>query len=484
MSINATTKPSVSVLRRSQGMAPIRALSGADSSWMEFAISGVATSIYGFASVARFLTFRSGIDLGLFGQAVRSYAAGQLPWSTLKTADGHFDLLGDHFTPIVALLAPLYALWPHIELLLIAQAVLIGSATWLITRHARLRLGGWLGAAIGVSFAFSWGVSFLALFDFHEVAFALPVLALALIYARARHWRSAITWACVLLFVKEDCTFLVFGIGLYALATGARRVGVIVMVGAVTAFGVIVYFVIPYFSYYGRYTYWAAVGSPGPLSNLEHAVTSPQGLALLGLIAVCGLAIPFLSPLCLVLLPPLLARFATDNPMYWAPGMQYDGTIAVIVFVALIDVLDRRRRLSATPLRRSILVSGLLVVCFAISAFGPLAAYTTPSAYRCAQCGEAKQALRIIPDGATVAASTYLVDHLVDTHRVELLEATIADSAGHPLRPEWIAIDLTHSDPGMSLTQVGQTIHTLTHTGYHVVFDAGGYAVLELIPAA
>ncbi|MFJ9953051.1 DUF2079 domain-containing protein [Kitasatospora sp. NPDC091207] len=45
-------------------------------------------------------------DLGLFEQAVRSYAHGHLPVSELK-GPGH-QVLGGHFHPIPAVLAPAY----------------------------------------------------------------------------------------------------------------------------------------------------------------------------------------------------------------------------------------------------------------------------------------------------------------------------------------------------------------------------------------
>lgn len=51
----------------------------------------------------------AGYDLGIFDQAVRHYAHFQTPWVPLK--GDHFDLLGDHFHPVLVLLAPLYWVW-------------------------------------------------------------------------------------------------------------------------------------------------------------------------------------------------------------------------------------------------------------------------------------------------------------------------------------------------------------------------------------
>lgn len=48
-------------------------------------------------------------DLGIFEQAVRAYAHLQPPLTDLKGPGAH--ILGVHFSPITALLAPVYRLW-------------------------------------------------------------------------------------------------------------------------------------------------------------------------------------------------------------------------------------------------------------------------------------------------------------------------------------------------------------------------------------
>lgn len=84
----------------------------------------------GLRDQARMLT--SGFDLGIFDQAIRAYAHGHAPTTPLKGFG--FDLLGDHFSPIIALLAPLYRIWPSADALLIAQAALFALAAVPLTR--------------------------------------------------------------------------------------------------------------------------------------------------------------------------------------------------------------------------------------------------------------------------------------------------------------------------------------------------------------
>jgi uncharacterized membrane protein len=66
-----------------------------------------AFALYAFYALCRWPQFLpAGYDLGIFDQVVRSYAHFQAPIVSLKGDD--FNIFGDHFHPILALLAPLY----------------------------------------------------------------------------------------------------------------------------------------------------------------------------------------------------------------------------------------------------------------------------------------------------------------------------------------------------------------------------------------
>lgn len=84
----------------------------------------ILTAMYSALAIRRHLTFHSaGWDLGIFEQAVRNYAAFRPPIVILK-GEG-YNLLGDHFHPILVTLAPLYRLFPSPITLLVAQSVLL-----------------------------------------------------------------------------------------------------------------------------------------------------------------------------------------------------------------------------------------------------------------------------------------------------------------------------------------------------------------------
>jgi uncharacterized membrane protein len=150
-------------------------------------------------------------DLGIFEQAVKSYAHLHAPVADLKGPG--FNILGDHFSPITALLAPFYRVFPTPVTLLVAQALLFAVSVIPVTRVAGHLLGRGRGLAIGVAFALSWGVQKAVQFDFHEIAFAMPLLAFSLEAVLRRRWVAAMWWAVPLVFVKEDMGVTAAAIG-------------------------------------------------------------------------------------------------------------------------------------------------------------------------------------------------------------------------------------------------------------------------------
>ena len=105
---------------------------------------------YAAVSVSRHANLRTGgYDLGIFEQAVRGYASLRAPVSELKGTG--FNLLGDHFHPILALLAPAYRIAPGPVTLLVAQAALLAVSVIPVTRLAIRVVGPRAGTAGGVA---------------------------------------------------------------------------------------------------------------------------------------------------------------------------------------------------------------------------------------------------------------------------------------------------------------------------------------------
>jgi uncharacterized membrane protein len=185
-------------------------------------IALAAFAAYTTLSVARYQRLDPGSwDLGIYTQYMRQLAGLHAPVVAIRGPG--FNLLGDHFQPIVALVAPFFRLFPTPATLLVAQALLTAVSVVPVCRAARARLGTGVSRMIGVAYGFSWGLQQMIIFDFHEIAFAVPLLACSLSAMVRRRPRAAAAWALPLVFVKEDQGLTVAAIGLVmiALAAGA-----------------------------------------------------------------------------------------------------------------------------------------------------------------------------------------------------------------------------------------------------------------------
>src|SRR5690606_318683 len=116
-------------------------------------------------------------DLAIFEQVVRGYAWLDGPVVDVQGPGANF--LGDHFSPALAVLAPVYRLLPFTGTLLVLQALLVAAGVLVVTRLAVRHVGTVAGLGIGLAYGLSWGVQSAIDFDFHEVALAVPLLALA-----------------------------------------------------------------------------------------------------------------------------------------------------------------------------------------------------------------------------------------------------------------------------------------------------------------
>src|SRR5215831_5632987 len=185
-----------------------------------WAVAVSAGGCYLVLSLFRLLQLTpSSWDLGIYTEYVKQLAHLRTPIVDVRGAG--FNLLGDHFQVIVGLIAPFFRVFPSPATLLVAQALLTAVSVFPVTQAAMALLGRGTGRAIGVAYAFSWGLQQMIYFDFHEVAFAVPLLAFSLSALVRGRTRAAIAWAMPLVFVKEDQGYTVAIIGLLIVAAGA-----------------------------------------------------------------------------------------------------------------------------------------------------------------------------------------------------------------------------------------------------------------------
>ena len=147
--------------------------------WVPWLIALAVFAAYTTISLSRYLQLDPGSwDLGIFTEYVRQLAHLRAPVVDIRGAG--FNLLGDHFQPIVGLIAPVFLIFPSAATLLVVQALLTAVSVIPVSRAAAARLGTGAGRMIGAAYGFSWGLQQMIDFDFHEIAFAVPLLACSL----------------------------------------------------------------------------------------------------------------------------------------------------------------------------------------------------------------------------------------------------------------------------------------------------------------
>ncbi|GGK17725.1 hypothetical protein GCM10010124_07840 [Pilimelia terevasa] len=456
-----------------------------------YALAAVFAALYAALGVLRYARMQAtAFDLGIFTQAVRSYAELRAPTADLKGPG--FPLLGDHFHPILATLAPAYAVLPSPVTLVVAQALLFAVSVIPVTRIGMHRLGTWPGALLGVAYALSFGIQQAMVFDFHEIAFAVPLLAFAAEALLRERWAAAMWWTLPLLLVKEDQAALVVAVGGYLALRGQWRRGA-VLAGIGVAVGLLVLLVvIPAINPAGEYPYLGTAdgGAANPLVRL-FAPAAKWHLVYLLLLCVGFLAL--LSPLTLVAAVPLALRFWTEKPAYWAVGFHYNSVLMPLLFVAAVDGLARlagwlRARPAVAPrvpwvtVAVAALVAGYAVVGTVRDQ--PLGLLLDPGQRRVSSTVVAAKRFlaATVPDGAVVAADNRIAPHLVSRCTVRMFPDAV-DPRGNPLpvpRPpdtEWIAVREPPGSFPLDPAAYRAYVATLPARGYTLVGTEAGISV-------
>ena len=429
----------------------------------------VAASLYTAFALLRWTQLHhGGYDLGIFDQTVWHYSRFELPANTVKNYD---NIWGDHFSPILVLLAPLYWIWDDARMLLIAQALLLAAAAVPIFAYANGRLGRVPAHLLAIAYLAFWGVQSALAWDFHELAFLPLVLACLLLAADRRRWGAYFALLFALLCIKEDQAIVAIFLGIYVATMRAWRQAALTVALGVVWYVLVVKLLIPHFNPDGEYSYWSySQFGDDPLSALRTALAHPRFTleTLLGDPVKRETLLLMFAPLlglCLfsrtaILLVPLVAqRFLSTNPQYWTTDFHYTLAVAPLLFIGAADGLANVLRLLPRPAPRAlapglaaVMLAGTVVALVAApgGTGGPQKLYDAlrPSAWRTSvYVDTAKEAVAAVPDDASVTAQDNLIPRL--THRETAHEIT----AGVPVTDYVVAHTLEGGGRGMVVNQ-------------------------------
>lgn len=361
-------------------------------------------------------------DFARFSQAIWNVLHGRFLFTTID----YQSILGNHFSPYMALLAPLLLLWPDERVLLVAQVLSVAAAGLFLAlilyrRHQRLAL------LFLLAFYLNPAVHTLTLFEFRRVVLVMPFLALALL-ALDRHKKWLMLAALILaLSGKEDIGLFVVGVGLFLLL--ARRdwwwgLGLIILG---LGWSVIVsLWVIPAFrepgSEYPQLYYFDYLG--GSYAEIVATLKSdpfilPRQLFNIGRLSAIGrillplgLFLPFLAPgWLLIALPPFALLLLSGDAEIYGLLKWYPTTILPVLFAAAAVGIAR-----FSPTRARLLTVWLLLATLlGYWLFSPLPGGRSYQAelYQITDHDRQAQTLiKMVPSDAAVATFPHYVPHL------------------------------------------------------------------------
>ena len=398
-------------------------------------------------------------DFTIFAQMFHSMRTTGLPITTVER-DGALSHFAVHVSPIYYLLLPFYMIVPKPETLQVLQAAVLASAViplYLIAKRRGLPpfMRTALCALLLLYPAYAGGTGY----DIHENAFLTPLI-LWLFYAIERK-NTPLTalFSLLTMMVKEDAPVYTAVIALWLILSGVLQkrnkwelsAGALLLVSSVAYFfGVTSYLansgdgVMTY-----RYSNFMYDGSSSLITVIKAVLLSPmkavfecvdqEKLEFIGLTLLPLALLPLLSrryERLILLIPYILVNLMSDYQYQHDIFFQYTygatGCLFYLVAVNLADMKDQITRVGV--LLVALCVS---VCCFSARILPEALTYPELSKTYEGYYDKVRETLDVVPEGASVAATTYYTTHL--SGRDTLYDVRYA-SMEHILSCEYIAL--------------------------------------------
>jgi len=335
------------------------------------------TIIFSFVTVTRFYSLETyAYDLGNYNQALYTTLRGYgLLYYTADLPVTGGSMMGVHFSPILLMILPIYALYPAAPTLLVLKSFVLALGAlplYKLAKHLlKVRFWGILFSAIYLLNPMLQGINW---FDFHPEEFFPTFCLFSLYYGLKGDWLKYLFFSILTLTTIEYSAILVFVTSLLFLWIHRKRIKdslrswrgldlqiinghlkypLMIMILSVVWFLVALQ-VISMFSpsnpmVRGGATQWSILGADGTLSVPLRLVMSPQRaftallydghLKLTYVLILFGSAafLTFLSPTLLTLtLPWLMVALLSDYTPFYHIGNQYPTFLVPFVMVGAI----------------------------------------------------------------------------------------------------------------------------------------------------
>lgn len=484
--------------------------------WLPAVIACAVAALYISFSLAQWRTLSDpSWDLAIFTEAAQAYSRFEAPIVSIKGPG--YNLLGDHFHPILMLLGPIFRFFPSAFTLLIVQDLLIAASVLPIARLAQRFLGRGGAVLVGLAYGLGWGLQGAVAAQFHEVCVAVPLLACAGVAFVERRWGRCMAWLAPVILVKEDLGLTVFVAGL-ALAwrrRGEDRSGMLASLAyalfGIVAFVVTVKLFLPAMNPAGTWAYsldGSATGAGTAMAGVTAArevpslwqilaVPSVKIVTLVVLLAGAGV-VGARSPWFALVLPTLAWRFAGSVDAYYQwSSWHYNAVLVPIAACALLDVIAGWLAPADAPVglatagetdadcanpapassgrRRALVWAAACVPAISLAlAATSLPLWKLPTLTDSPRLDAAQGAIDAVPVGASVETDTTLLARLVPGRDVYWVGTTV----GMDAPPEYVVVDRQSYAWGGAEVDA-ESWASAAHPGhtYETIYSAQGFRV-------
>lgn len=153
------------------------------------------------------------LDLAIYTQVAHTSLRGDLFGFTIHP----HSYLGDHFEVFFAFVWLIFAVFRHPLTLIVLQSLALAVAAYPLARMAERFVGKPWHLLIALAYLANPMIQNMALFEFHLLPFAIPLLSFALLAYLERRYARYLLFLVLALTVREDVALVALGMGILAL---------------------------------------------------------------------------------------------------------------------------------------------------------------------------------------------------------------------------------------------------------------------------
>lgn len=377
-------------------------------------------------------------DFGIFSQMFYYMKETLLPLSTCER-DGLLCHFAVHFSPIFYLILPICWVFPSPVTLLVCQALISASGLIpLVLLCKSYKQTNFCTALLCICYMGVPAITGGNLYYLHENVFLSPLLMWLFYFAERKNYRLSVVFAILIMLVKEDAPIYVIIFGLYLLISkNDKKLGTILIslgtVYFVTAVSLMNIFGEGVMS--NRFGNFNKTSDPTTLvgvvksafSNPAYVISemfeNDRIMFLLQLFIPVGF-LPFVTKKLsryVLLLPMVVVNLLSDYGYQHDMSYQYVfGTLSFVIYLCVINSAD----FSQKNRTKYLLICGVSSVMVFVSMYYSRLEVVESYKNNMAEHRAMSQAIELIPEDASVSATTFLVPNLSQRDEIYELEST------------------------------------------------------------